>query len=92
MEDGTKQQPVIINVTQNKGKTATTSIRVSSATRPIMIVGQDESVFAQYLLGSKTWVGPKGSAHSLTQVIGQWLYAFSFRVARIQIWKRTVGR
>ncbi|KAI2493984.1 hypothetical protein MHU86_20558 [Fragilaria crotonensis] len=25
-----------------------------------MIVGQDESVFAQYLLGSKTWVGPKG--------------------------------
>jgi hypothetical protein len=25
-----------------------------------MILGQDESVFAQYLLGSKTWVGPKG--------------------------------
>jgi hypothetical protein len=25
-----------------------------------MIIGQDESVFAQYLLGSKTWVGPKG--------------------------------
>jgi hypothetical protein len=25
-----------------------------------MIVGQDGSVFAQYLLGSKTWVGPKG--------------------------------
>ncbi|KAI2497747.1 hypothetical protein MHU86_16742 [Fragilaria crotonensis] len=25
-----------------------------------MIIGQDESVFAQYHLGSKTWVGPKG--------------------------------
>jgi hypothetical protein len=38
----------------------TTSIRVSSMARPIMIVGQDESVFAQYLLGAKTWVEPKG--------------------------------
>ncbi len=36
-------------------KQATTSIRVSSKAMPIMIVGQDESVFAQYLLGSKTW-------------------------------------
>ena len=25
-----------------------------------MIIGQDESVFAQYLLGAKSWVGPKG--------------------------------
>ncbi|KAI2502628.1 hypothetical protein MHU86_11822 [Fragilaria crotonensis] len=42
-------------------KKPATSIRVSSQTRPLMmIVGQDESVFAQYLLGSKTWVGPKG--------------------------------
>ena len=41
-------------------KEATTSIRVSLQTRPLMIIGQDESVFAQYLLGSKTWVGPKG--------------------------------
>ena len=39
---------------------ATTSIRVSSKPRPIMIIGQDESVFAQYLLGSKTWIGPSG--------------------------------
>ena len=38
----------------------TTSIRISSQTRPLMIIGQDESVFAQYLLESKTWVGPKG--------------------------------
>ncbi|KAI2505686.1 hypothetical protein MHU86_8745 [Fragilaria crotonensis] len=36
------------------------SVRASQDVRPVMIVGQDESVFAQYLLGSKTWVGPKG--------------------------------
>jgi hypothetical protein len=41
-------------------KESTLSIRVSSHAKPIMIIGQDESVFAQYLLGSKTWVGPKG--------------------------------
>jgi hypothetical protein len=41
-------------------KQATTSVSVSLKTKPIMIVGQDESVFAQYLLGSKTWVGPNG--------------------------------
>ena len=39
---------------------AKTSIRVSSKARPIVIVGQDEIVFAQYLLGAKTWIGPKG--------------------------------
>ena len=42
------------------GITATKSLRVASRARPLMIVGQDESVFAQYLLGSKTWVGNKG--------------------------------
>ncbi len=36
------------------------SIRVSSKKQPIMIVGQDKNVFAQYLLGAQTWVGPKG--------------------------------
>ena len=39
---------------------ATTSTRVSSKARPTMIVGLDESVFAQYLLGAKTWIGPRG--------------------------------
>ena len=40
--------------------TPSTSIRVSSQATPLIIVGQDESVFAQYLLGSKTWTGPAG--------------------------------
>ena len=41
-------------------KIASMSVRAPRGARPIMIIGQDESVFAQYLLGSKTWVGPKG--------------------------------
>ena len=45
---------------QEPGIQPTTSIRVSAMARPIMIVGQDESVFAQYLLGGKTWIGPNG--------------------------------
>ncbi len=40
--------------------TSSTSIRVSSRATPLIIVGQNESVFAQYLLGSKTWTGPAG--------------------------------
>jgi hypothetical protein len=35
-----------------------------------MIVGQDESVFAQYLLGSKTWIGPKGQLPLLPKADG----------------------
>jgi hypothetical protein len=52
-----EQQPTAPPVI-NEVKETTTSIRVSQSARPIMILGQDESVFAQYLLGSKTWVGP----------------------------------
>jgi hypothetical protein len=26
----------------------------------MILVGQNESVFAQYLLEAKTWIGPKG--------------------------------
>ena len=37
-----------------------TSIQVSSRARPILIVGLVDSVFPQFLLGSKQWVGPKG--------------------------------
>jgi hypothetical protein len=36
------------------------SVQTSQDVRPVMIVGPDESVFTQYLLGSKTWVGPTG--------------------------------
>ena len=36
------------------------SVQTSQDIRPVMIVGQDESVFSQYLLGSKTWLEQKG--------------------------------
>ena len=64
-----------------KEKKPTTSIRVSSQTRPLMIIGQDESVFAQYLLGSKMWVGPKGQRPLLpkTEGDGYMLSAFVSR-------------
>ena len=61
--------------------TPTTSIRISSRTRPLMIIGQDESVFAQYLLGSKTWVGPKGQRPLLPKSEGDG-YMLSAFVAR----------
>jgi hypothetical protein len=41
-------------------KEPTMSIRVLLKAKPVMIIGHDKSVFAQYLLGSKTWIGPKG--------------------------------
>jgi hypothetical protein len=50
---------------------ATKSIRVSMQAKPIMIIGQDESVFAQYLLGSKAWVGPKGQRPLLPKSEGE---------------------
>jgi hypothetical protein len=46
-----------------------------------MIIGQDESVFAQYLLGSKTWVGPKGQRPLLPKSKGNG-YILSAFVAR----------
>jgi hypothetical protein len=50
---------------------ATKSICVSMQAKPIMIIGQNESVFAQYLLGSKTWVGPKGQRPLLPKSEGE---------------------
>lgn len=35
----------------------TTTICISERTRPILKFGQGETLFAQYLVGSRTWVG-----------------------------------
>ena len=72
-------QQGVPQIHQEKG--ATTSIRVSSKAKPIMIIGQDESVFAQYLLGSKTWVGPKGQRPLLPKSEGD-VYMLSAFVSR----------
>ena len=66
----------------------TTSSRVSATTRPIMIVGQDESVFAQYLLGIKTWVGPKGQRLLLPKSEGDGYMLSAFSLGSLDLdWK-----
>ena len=49
---------------------ATTSLLKSVSVRPFMIVGQDKSVFSQYLLSSKQWIGPKGQVALLPKSEG----------------------
>jgi hypothetical protein len=46
--------------------------------RPMMIIGQDESVFAQYLLGAKTWVGPKGQRPLVQRAEGDGYMFYAF--------------
>ena len=46
------------------------SIQWNPSTMPIMIVGQDKSVFKQYLFGHKCWVGPGGETHLLPKSDG----------------------
>ena len=53
-------------------------MRLRTETRPLMIVGQDESVFAQFLLGSKTWVGPRGQRPLLPKAEGDGYMLSSF--------------
>ena len=49
--------------------------------RPKIIVGQDECVFAQWMLAAKTWIGPKGKSPLLLKSEGDG-YMLSAFVAR----------
>ena len=71
---------------------ATISIRVSSQAKPMMIIGQDESVFAQYLSGSKTWVGPKDQRPLLPKSEREGYLYFGLRVEKAGIWTKFNGR
>ena len=46
------------------------SIRQNPSTRPMMMVGQDESVFKQYSFDHKCWVGPGGETQLLPKSNG----------------------
>jgi hypothetical protein len=59
-------------------KIEATSIRKSASVRPLMIAGQDESVFSQYLLSSKQWMGPKGQVALLPKSEGDGYMVFAF--------------
>ena len=54
---------------QNKFK-RNLSIRRNPSTKPIMMVGQDESIFKQYSFGCKCWVGPGGETQLLPKSDG----------------------
>ena len=61
---------------------ATTSIQVSPSVRPLMIVGQDQSVFSQYLLSSKQLIGPKGQVSLLPKLEGDKKFQIYFTCCR----------
>ena len=44
--------------------------RDASLTRPLMIIGQDKTVFKQYSFSRKCWVGPGGETHLLPKSDG----------------------
>jgi hypothetical protein len=46
------------------------SVRKPPDVKPLMIFGQDESVFSQFLLGSRQWVGPQGQRPLLPKTNG----------------------
>ena len=58
--------PIFLDSTKFEKKL---SIR-SQATRPLMMIGQDKSVFEQYSFGRKCWVGPGGETQLLPKSNG----------------------
>ncbi|KAI2503952.1 hypothetical protein MHU86_10518 [Fragilaria crotonensis] len=66
----------------------------SSPSKPLMIFGQDESVFNQYLIGNRQWVGHEGQRALLPKTEGMGLMlsafqspetGFGLKLSRIQI-------
>jgi hypothetical protein len=70
IQEHQQQKEQTLSIDTIAAKAPTTSIRVTAQAQPIMIVGQDESVFAQYLFGSKPWVGPRGQRPLLPKFEG----------------------
>ncbi len=59
----------------------TLSVRRNPQLRPIIIIGQDESVFKQYSFGRRCWFGPNGEAKLIPKTDGysQMVSAFVLR-------------
>jgi hypothetical protein len=55
------------------------SVRKPPGVKPIMIFGQDESVFNQFLLKSRQWVGPQGQRPLLPKTDGLSLMLSAFQ-------------
>ena len=59
----------------------TMSVRAPEGSKPLVIIGQDEALFGQYLLGQKFWSGPNGETPLLPKSEGD-QYMMSAMVSR----------
>jgi hypothetical protein len=55
------------------------SIRTPADCKPLVIFGQDESIFNRFLFGSKQWVGPSGERSILPKSTGMGLMISSYQ-------------
>jgi hypothetical protein len=62
---------VIHDISQFKAMPREMSVRAPAGSTELAILGQDECVFHQYLLPSKTWVGPNGERPLLPKTNGE---------------------
>jgi hypothetical protein len=54
------------------------SIDLPEGARPLLIIGQDELVFYQYLFSSKAWLGPDGQSTLVPKLLGATIMASAF--------------
>jgi hypothetical protein len=57
----------------------TLSVRMPDGVKPLILFGQDECVFSQYLMGSRQWVGPSGERALLPKNEGMGLMVSAFQ-------------
>jgi len=72
-DDDNKEENNGINVLAeliDKGYVLSKSVRSNPNDRPLIIIGQDECVFSQFLLKSKMWTGPDKEAPLLPKSVG----------------------
>ena len=62
--------PYLKNYIHNKEMGGDLSVRKPPNTRPVIVIGQDESVFKQYSFSSKSWVNPNGERKLLPKSDG----------------------
>jgi hypothetical protein len=55
------------------------SVRKPPDVKPLMIFGQDESVYSQFLFGNRQWVGPKGQRPLLPKTDGLSIMVSAFQ-------------
>ena len=54
------------------------SVRMPEGSKPLIIFGQDECIFKQYIFSKKSWVGPEGQTAMTPKEEGQGLMLSSF--------------